>query len=192
MTEKKKKKEIKPKVKKTTKSKTQKESKLVVKLEKKIESAENKINEVKTERDTLKEKNIRLLAEFDNYKRRTVNEKSDILKYASKKLVKDILPIMDDLQRTIDSSQNSKNVSKLLDGIKLVKDNFEKMLNDNDICSFKSIGEKFDAEIHDALMSKETEAEDGVILEEFEKGYKYHDKIIRHAKVIVNKSKKKK
>ncbi len=174
---------------KAIKSKTKvKEDKTIKKLENKIEEFENNIKEVTQDRDSFKEKNIRLLAEFDNYKRRTLNEKSDILKYGSQKLVKDILSVMDDLQRTTESSKNSKNTKKLITGINLVKDKFEQILTKNEICSFQSIGEKFDANLHDALMNKETDEADGIILEEFEKGYKFHDKIIRHAKVVVNKA----
>ncbi|MBC8213695.1 MAG: nucleotide exchange factor GrpE [Candidatus Marinimicrobia bacterium] len=188
MTVKKSNKDTKSKVKNNLKSKKSKDSISIKKIEKKNKDTHDKLNLLTKDRDLLKEKNVRLLAEFDNYKRRTINEKSDLLKYAAQKLVKDILPIMDDLQRTIESTSNSKDLNKLLDGIKLVKEKFEITLTKNDIVGFKSKGEKFDAELHDALMSKETEEEDGIILEEFEKGYKYHDKIIRHAKVIVNKA----
>ncbi len=136
----------------------------------------------------LKEKNIRLLAEFDNFKRRTNREKDRLLKYSLEDFAKAIIPIVDDLQRTIDSVKEKDKDDPLLNGIMMVKNKFDKILKENGVAPFHSVGEKFDPELHDALMIQEAEdAESQTILQEFEKGYKYHDKVIRHAKVVVAK-----
>ena len=137
--------------------------------------------------EKLKEKNIRLLAEFDNYRRRSVNERQNLSKYSAESFVKDLLPILDDFERTL---HNVKDDNPLFKGVQMIKNKLEKMLEEHGIVNFDSIGEVFDPNLHEALMNQETEDEkDGVILNEFEKGYKYHDKILRHAKVVVSKAK---
>ncbi len=140
-----------------------------------------------SELDSFKDKNIRLLAEFDNFKRRSISERKQTTKYSGESLIKDLLPIIDDFSRTIESV---KEESLLKDGILLVKNKLQKTFEENGINSFDSIGTKFNPELHEALMSQESdECDEGIILNEFEKGYKYHDKILRHAKVVVSKLK---
>mgnify|MGYP003316740605 CR=1 FL=1 len=101
-------------------------------------------------------------------------------------IIKGFIPIMNDLDRMLDSS-NATNES-LRDGMKLVDAKIQKFLESLDIKSFGEIGDEMDAEIHDAMMTQTDESmDDHVILSVFEKGYSYRDKVIRHAKVIVNK-----
>ncbi len=176
---------------KTTKPKGPTLSEKLKKAREELNSVQEALAEVTSERDSKMEKNIRLLAEFDNYKRRTVEEKSRLVKYASEDFAKSLLPVIDDLQRTVDSIANDNEAmdqQKVLDGILMIQDKFHKTLKDNGIKAFDSVGEAFDPEMHDALMSREDdEYPENTVLEEFEKGYMYHDRIIRHAKVIVSK-----
>lgn len=156
-------------------------------LKKQLEILNNEFENLKTESEKLKEKNIRLLAEFDNYRRRSVNERQNLSKYSAESFVKDLLPILDDFERTLN---NIKDDNPFLEGVQMIKNKLEKMLDEHGIVNFDSIGETFDPNLHEALMNQETEdAKDGIILNEFEKGYKYHDKILRHAKVVVSKAK---
>ena len=169
------------------KTKTNNKENKSSKLKKKSSSNVKKMKKINDELNDLKNKNVRLLAEFDNYKRRTADEKNNLIKYSGEKLVLEILKPLDDLKRTIDSFDKDKDKS-LVDGIGLVYKKFQTSLENNGINRFDSIGEQFNPDLHEALMS-ETGKENNIVLKEFESGYKYHDRIIRHAKVVVSKKK---
>ena len=145
-----------------------------------------KLKNIQIELDELKDKHLRLKAEFDNFRRRKRDEISGLLLYDGENVIKGFLPILDDLHRMIDSSNASDE--SLLDGLKMVEAKVQKFL---ELLDVKSIGEKgdlMDTELHDAMMTEKDESlDDNIIINVFEKGYKYHDKVIRHAKVIVNK-----
>ena len=168
-----------------SKSKTTRDS--VKSLREKIEVLKVELAEQSEELDRKSDKNVRLLAEFDNYKRRTQEERTKIFKYAGEELAKAILPILDDLHRTLESDGKGKARS-ILEGIELIVAKLDKTLEEQGIVPFDSVGQDFDADLHEALMSEKSDKGDNVILKEFEKGYKYDDKILRHAKVVVSKS----
>ena len=170
--------------KKVSKSKINSDDKVELK---KIKNKLNQINKkhkaLKIKNDDMKDKQIRLLAEFDNYRKRTTIEKERLLNYDGEKIIKSLLSSFDDLERTVsDDYKDSKSIQK---GISIIISNIKKILNDHEIEEFLSIGEKFNPELHEALMS-ELGKDDNIIIKEFEKGYKYKDKIIRHAKVVVS------
>lgn len=149
---------------------------------KEIELLNDKIN--KTE-----EKYLRLRAEYENYIKRNEKEISRILKYDGEHVLKTFLSILDDLDRVVESSKKHKNkeILDFIDGIVLIKDKLLKKLDQFEVATFDSEGIKFDPDLHDAMMTKESkDYDDGIIIQEFEKGYKYKDKVIRHSKVIVN------
>ena len=144
------------------------------------------IKSLEMQLEDAKDKHLRLKAEFDNFRRRKADELSALLKYDGENVIKGFIPIMNDLDRMLDSS-NATNES-LKDGMKLVDAKIQKFLELLDVKSFGEIGDEMDAEIHDAMMTQKDESmDDNVILSVFEKGYSYRDKVIRHAKVIVNK-----
>ena len=173
--------------KKSAKAKIKLSRDSVKSLRKKIENIELKLVEQSEGLERKSDKNIRLLAEFDNYKRRTQEERSKLFKYAGEELAKAILPILDDLHRTLESDGKGKARS-ILEGIELIVAKLDKTLAEQRIIPFDSVGQDFDPELHEALMSEKSNKGDNVILKEFEKGYKYDDKILRHAKVVVSKS----
>ena len=149
---------------------------------KEIELLNDKIN--KTE-----EKYLRLRAEYENYIKRNEKEISRILKYDGEHVLKTFLSILDDLDRVVESSKKHKNneILDFINGIVLIKDKLLKKLDQFEVATFDSEGVKFDPDLHDAMMTKESkDYDDGIIIQEFEKGYKYKDKVIRHSKVIVN------
>ena len=175
-------------VNKKTKKNTSKASKVSVKsLKEKITALENDILKQSEETQRKSDKNIRLLAEFDNYKRRTQEERSNLLKYGGEGLAKAILPILDDLHRTLETDGKTK-ARTILEGVELIMSKLDKTLEEQGIVVFDSVGQDFDPELHEALISEESDKGDNVILKEFEKGYRYNDKILRHAKVVVSKS----
>ena len=147
------------------------------------------MNDLKTEIDKISDKYVRLNAEFMNYKKRTEKEKADIYKYANEKLFMELLPVMDNFERamsTIDESQASKS---LVDGLQMIKKSLDEFLAKNDVQAIATEGEHFDPELHHAVMTEELgDKEDGIILQEFQKGYKISEKVIRHSMVKVNKN----
>ena len=155
-------------------------------LKEKISLLENDLLKESEEVQRISDKNIRLLAEFENYKRRTQEEKNNLFKYEGKDLAKSLLPIIDDLNRTLEIDKKTKS-EKILEGIELIITNLNKILMDLGIKAFDSLGEDFDPDCHEALMSEKSDKGENVIIREFEKGYVYNDKILRHAKVVVSK-----
>jgi len=156
-------------------------------LKEKNQALERELAQQVEEAERISDKNIRLLAEFDNYKRRTQEERSKLFKYAGEGLAKAMLPILDDLHRTLETDGKTKSRS-ILAGIELIRSKLDKTLEEQGIVPFDSIGQTFDPEHHEALMSEDSDKGENVILKEFEKGYMYNDKILRHAKVVVSKS----
>ena len=145
-------------------------------------SAQDELND-------LRDRHLRLRAEFDNYRKRSEKEYSRLFQYEGEEVILSFLGIADDLQRMLDSldAENSENVESLVERITLINDKLHRRLSALKVEPFDSEGVKFDPEIHDAMMTQSSEDhEDGVVIQEFEKGYKYKDKVIRHAKVIVN------
>ena len=146
------------------------------------------VKELNKEIESLKDKNVKLLAEFDNFQRRSFNEKEASRKYQGVDIIKDLLPAFDDINRTLEH-ENADNES-IFKATQLIHSKIEKILEKYSIIKIKSLGENFDPTLHEALLEQESNAiEEGKIIEEYESGYKYHDKIIRHAKVVVSKGK---
>ena len=143
------------------------------------------LKKYKDELADLKNKNIRLLAEFDNFKKRNLEDKRKLLKYDGVDFIISLLPILDDIDRTLNLKELKPNKT-IFDGINMIRDKIKKILKEKGVKTYNSLNESFDTEYHEALMMKKTKKKSGVILEEFEKGYLYHDKVIRHAKVIVS------
>ena len=162
-----------------------KTKKVVKKTKKTSKNLKENIKELELEVKDLKNKNIRLLAEFDNYKKRNLEERRKILQYDGKDFIVSVLPVLDDLDRTL-SIKELKKSDNIYSGIKMIIDKINKILDDKGVKSYKSVGEAFDTSVHEALMMKKSNKKSGLVLEEFEKGYLYHDKVIRHAKVIVS------
>ena len=173
--------------KKTAKTKKQTTKK---KQDSKTKKANTKKTSFKKEFDILTDKHIRLKAEFENFRKRKNKEISSLLQYDGESVLKEVLPIFDDLNRMVESAESSdtRNEDSLVDGINLLRTKIERFFENKSIEPFGEEGESLDPEIHDAMMTQQDKKkDDNTILSVFEKGYRYHDKVIRHAKVIVNK-----
>ena len=173
--------------KKTAKTKKQTVKKKPEQKSKKTKSG--KSNQRK-ELDLLIDKHVRLKAEFENFRKRKNKEISALLQYDGESVIKEILPIFDDLNRMVESAEVSegKNEDSLIDGINLLRSKIERFFENKNIKPFGLEGEVLDPELHDAMMTQsDKKKDDNTILSVFEKGYRYHDKVIRHAKVVVNK-----
>ncbi len=138
--------------------------------------------------ETLKETNIRLQAEFQNYKRRTEKEKADIYKYANEKIVVELLAVMDNLDRALDSiSHNTDDHQNVLNGVEMIKKSFEDLLEKEGVQAIEAVNQPFDPNMHHAVMTEEKEdCDTDTVIEEFQKGYKLGEKVIRPSMVKVS------
>lgn len=148
----------------------------------KQECSDNKLIE---DYEKLKNSFQRLQADFTNYKRRQENEKADIYKFSTEKLVLKVLPVLDNLERAIN---DIKEENTFTDGVKLIKNDLEKVLKDEGLEEIDSTNQKFDANLHHAVFMEDSdEVESEYIIETFQKGYKLNEKVIRPAMVKVAK-----
>ena len=155
------------------------------------EKLKNQINELKSSIDESNDKHIRLKAEFDNYRKRKDKEIISLMKYEGEAVIKQFLNVLDDLERLNEASEkNDKdNYEKLTEGISLIINNIEKQFSKLDVKTFTKLGDILNPELHDALMIRtEDDKNENEIIEIFEKGYLYKDRVIRHAKVVVNQT----
>lgn len=137
----------------------------------------------------LESRYLRLRAEYDNHIKRTTREKNELMTYAGGHMIRKILPILDDLRRTVEHAKESesKRDDPVLQGVVLIIDKFTKLLESEGVETIGSVGQEFDPDLHEALMNRSSkEYPKGIIIEEYEPGYKYRDKVIRHAKVVVS------
>ena len=150
-----------------------------------------KINDLNQQLVQNEDRHLRLIAEFDNYRRRKGKEITQMLQYEGKAIFEDLLPIIDDLDRLAEAFKNHKESdegSSIKEGVQLIQAKMGKFLEDWKIEPYGTPGEILDLDVHDAIMTqKEKGKKEDEILQIFQKGYTYKDKVVRHAKVIVNK-----
>lgn len=134
-----------------------------------------------------KDKYLRLSAEFDNYRKRTLKEKAELIKNGGKKAISAILPILDDLERALQNMQKADDVKAMYEGIDLIYQKFLKGLSQEGLQKMEPVGEVFDTDYHEAvaLVPAPSEDQKGKVLDCVQTGYKLNDKVIRHAKVVV-------
>jgi len=158
-----------------------------------IEEVEKEVSPVEKFEAALeeaKDKYLRLQAEFQNYKKRQEKQRKDLIKYSHGEVIKDILPIIDNFQRAIESSKEDENLESLLEGIEMIKNSFDEFLEKNKVEIIDTVGEKFDTQYHHAVMKEDTEEYDhNEIIQELQKGYILEDRVIRHAMVKVASNK---
>ncbi len=140
------------------------------------------------EYDKLQDKYLRLAAEFENYKKRMNRDLTRRVEFANEELLREFLPIMDDLERTVQAVEDDSGEEHLRKGIELVYNNFKNILKRRGVEPIDSVGEPFDPELHEAVMTMESDEHDSnTVTQEFERGYQLGEKVLRHAKVVVSK-----
>ena len=140
-------------------------------------------NEFEKKYNDVNEKYMRTLAEYDNYRKRTIKEKQTIYPEAKAVVIEKILPVVDNLERAIDSAENK---DAFYDGIVMLKKQLDDVLTSLGVEQISSVGEAFNPLFHNAVMHiDDEEAGENVIVEEFQKGYKYKDSVIRYSMVKV-------
>ena len=134
------------------------------------------------------EKQLRLKAEFENFRKRKEKEILDLIQYEGKDVIKAMISVVDDMERLYAVIEDNDDLDRSLkEGMELIQSKIEKIFSELNVTPFGEIGDLLDSELHDALMVRQEEDKnDNEIIEVFEKGYKYRDRVIRHAKVVVN------
>lgn len=125
----------------------------------------------------------RAQADFINYKRRAEQERQEFNNYANANLILGLLPVIDDLERALDAVPPKYKKHDWVEGVRLVEHKFKTILEGHGVKEIKASGETFDPNFHEAL--RQESGEDGVVIEEFQKGYMLHDKLLRPARVVV-------
>lgn len=128
----------------------------------------------------------RLMAEFDNFRKRTQKEKEETAKYASERVVLSLLPVLDNFERAIASTRKNNDFEALSQGVEMIERMFLKVLEDEGLKVIESVGKEFDPYLHDALLREESDQPENMILEELQKGYYLKEKVIRPSKVKVS------
>jgi molecular chaperone GrpE len=133
------------------------------------------------------DKYLRLYAEFDNFRRRTMKERSELLQTAGLDVIVSLLPVLDDFDRAARHMENSTDVNAVKEGVGLIQQKLKNILGQKGLKEMQSIGATFDPELHEAITNVPAPSEDmkGKVIDEVEKGYYLNDKVARHAKVVV-------
>lgn len=149
-------------------------------------SAMEELEKLRTERDEFREISLRKVAELENFRRRTEQERQELIVHANTKLLQKLLPVLDDLQRAVESGRNSTDYKALLDGVELVFNKTLQTFQDAGVVPMPTVGEQFDTNLHEALMQMPSEAPEGQILQEAQRGFMLGNKVLRYARVIVS------
>ena len=133
------------------------------------------------------EKYIRLAAEYDNYRKRTMKEKMDLIKSGGEDVLVNILPVIDNFERALKAIDESNDVEAVKEGIHLIYKDFIEYLKQRGVTEIETVGQKFDTDLHEAVaqMPAQSEEQKGNVIDVVQKGYKLNDKVIRFAKVVV-------
>jgi molecular chaperone GrpE len=137
--------------------------------------------------ETESERYIRLAAEFDNYKKRTAREFGDLIKTANARLLRNLVEIADNFERALTSGGEDDNSESYRKGVELIYGQLEELLKRENVTPIESVGQPFDPNLHEAMMQQPSdEFEEGIVVQEIQKGYQLSDKVLRHARVIVS------
>lgn len=155
----------------------------------KTDELNEQLEQLTAELTESKDKYLRLFAEFDNYKKRTVKERLDLINTAGRDAMSSLLPVLDDFDRAKKSADDDASSEVFTEGVSLVYNKLHGILSSKGLKSMETTGETFDPELHEAITEIPAPTEDmkGKIIDTIEKGYTLNDKIIRHAKVVVGK-----
>lgn len=166
-----------PKKKKRKKEKANEE---LLKLKEEFEILTEKYKEIN-------DKYLRLAAEFDNYKKRTLKEKSELLKYGGETVLTNLLSILDDIERAEKSINNSNDIDSIKQGIQLINSKFNEFIKQQGIKEIEAKNAEFNTDYHEAITRSPAPSEElkGKVIDVIQKGYLLHDKVIRFAKVVV-------
>lgn len=150
---------------------------------------ETELEKTKAELEEAKDKYVRLVAEFDNFKRRNARERIELMQTAGKEIITELLDVLDDCDRAEQQFENSEDANANKEGVLLVFNKLRNKLQAKGLKAMETIKTEFDADLHEAITEIPAPSEElkGKVVDEVMKGYTLNDKIIRHAKVVVGK-----
>ena len=153
------------------------------------EKLQAEVEKLQAEQEEMKDKYLRLSAEFDNYRKRTMKEKAELILNGGEKAFKAILPVIDDMERALATMQKATDVEAVKEGVDLIYNKFIQILGQNGVQAIDTKEKELDTDYHDAIAIIDAPSEElkGKILDCVETGYTLNDKVIRHAKVVVGK-----
>jgi molecular chaperone GrpE len=154
---------------------------------------EEQVDKQAQELAELKDKYLRLAAEFDNARKRYERDKIDLLKFANSNILRELTTVLDTMEQALKMAHDHKSVDKITQGMELVHKNLLKIMREHGLKEIETEGQVFDPHLHEIVASREIDQSEGpehVILEEVQKGYMYEDKLLRTAKVIIGVHKK--
>lgn len=148
---------------------------------------EQRCEQLEAELEKEKKEYLFLMADFDNYRKRTLQEKQDLIKNGGQKVLEGILPVVDDIERAIDAIAQGGDLDSLKEGVDLIHSKLLSFLKSNNVEPIESTGELFDTDFHEAVTTfpAPDEGQKGKVIDTVLKGYKLNDKVLRHAKVVV-------
>ncbi|HQE54289.1 MAG: nucleotide exchange factor GrpE [Tenuifilum sp.] len=148
---------------------------------------DDKVAELTTQLEEMKDKYLRLTAEFDNYRKRTLKEKAELIKFASEEVLKDLLPVIDDLDRALKAIETANDINAVKEGISLIVNKFNDFLKAKGVKEIDAIGKELDTDLHEAItkIPVQDDAQKGKIVDVIQKGYMLHEKVMRFSKVVV-------
>lgn len=142
--------------------------------------------ELKAHIDKLQNDMLYLKADFENYKKRMIKERSDVMKYGSENLIVSLLDLVDNFERAMSMEITADNIQSFSDGLKMISSEFKNVLNKFGVTEIKALGENFDPSVHEAMGTEPTEEyKAGTVSKVFTKPYKLHDRLIRPGKVVI-------
>lgn len=173
---------------KKKKSETPREQKQHEAAKDELEELRSKIDNLQKEKNELFAQLQRVSADYDNLQKRTARQIVETIGYEKEKIIKTILPALDNFEHTLQNAHSDENVDALLKGIQIIYDQMLDVLKSHNVEQIEALGEVFNPALHEAMMRKaEPEKKENIVLEEFQKGYKLNGRVIRPSKVIVNK-----
>jgi len=148
-----------------------------------------KLQQALLDLDELRDKTLRQAAEYENFKKRTVRETDGAIQRARDYTIASFLPLLDDIERTLKSAEEHKGMESFVEGIELIKRNFEKILREKGVVPIESEGNQFDPAFHEAMMvENNSDYDNNIVIEEFERGFRHDDRVLRPSKVKVNRT----
>jgi len=163
--------------------------KIVKDLSAKVQAQEEELKAAQKEAKENQDKYLRLYAEFENYRRRLQKEKEELSRYAHEQVLKELLPVLDDLERALTHAEQSKDLKNLIEGIHLVERQFLSNLEKFGLKAFSAVGEIFNPHFHEAMAHQESSKHPAdTVISEYRKGYTLNGKLVRPALVAVAKS----
>jgi molecular chaperone GrpE len=146
-----------------------------------------KLQELQRTADQCRDQLLRKAAEFENYKRRSEADFANLIRSANEALVSSLLPVLDDLVRSLKAGKDSADTGSFYRGVELISAKLLKTLESQGLAAFESVGRPFDVEYHDALLQvPRDDVPPHTVVEEIERGYKFKDRVLRHARVVVS------